>query len=378
MSFSVPSVAARIAADICGPVADDVDREGRLPKESLDALRAEGMLAVMVPASHGGPGASVAEVAAAVTELATACSSTAMIYAMHQIQVACLVRHERTPYLDAYLRRVVAEQPLLASATTELGVGGDIRTSLCSLEYDGDRFTLDKQAPVISYGEAADAVLATARRNPDSPPSDQCLVLCERPGLTLEARGAWDALGFRGTASLGFRLAASGPVDAVSPEDFGDILARTMLPVSHILWASVWLGMARAAIGKARSFVQAGARNAPESSPPAIRLAEAAGQLESLTALVSASIARFEALGDDEPGPGELVHFNSLKVIASGAVIDLVGRAMTICGMAGYRHDSPYSLGRLLRDAHGAAVMVNNDRIIANTASQVLLQRERR
>jgi acyl-CoA dehydrogenase len=50
---------------------------------------------------------------------------------------------------------------------------------------------------------------------------------------------------------------------------------------------------------------------------------------------------------------------------------------MGVCGMAGYRNDSAYTLGRLLRDAHGAAVMVNNDRIIANTASQVLLQRDR-
>ena len=35
---------------------------------------------------------------------------------------------------------------------------------------------LEKQAPVISYGEYADGVLATARRDPDSPPNDQVLV----------------------------------------------------------------------------------------------------------------------------------------------------------------------------------------------------------
>ena len=44
--------------------------------------------------------------------------------------------------------------------------------------------------------------------------------------------------------------------------------------------------------------------------------------------------------------------------------------------MAGYREDSPYSLGRLLRDAQGAAVMVNNDRIVANNAQMLLVHKE--
>jgi len=50
--------------------------------------------------------------------------------------------------------------------------------------------------------------------------------------------------------------------------------------------------------------------------------------------------------------------------------------SMLICGIQGYREDSEYSLGRILRDAHGAAVMVNNDRIAGNTAQLALVQRE--
>ena len=49
--------------------------------------------------------------------------------------------------------------------------------------------------------------------------------------------------------------------------------------------------------------------------------------------------------------------------------------ALVICGMAGYREDSEYSLGRLLRDAHGAALMINNDRINANSAQMLLIHR---
>jgi acyl-CoA dehydrogenase len=43
--------------------------------------------------------------------------------------------------------------------------------------------------------------------------------------------------------------------------------------------------------------------------------------------------------------------------------------------MAGYREDSEFSLGRILRDAHGAALMINNDRINANSAQMLLIHR---
>ena len=46
---------------------------------------------------------------------------------------------------------------------------------------------------------------------------------------------------------------------------------------------------------------------------------------------------------------------------------------MLICGMSGYRIDSKFSLGRLLRDAYGAALMINNDRILANIGTSSLL-----
>ena len=66
----------------------------------------------------------------------------------------------------------------MASATTEVGVGGDLRSSLCAVEVDGDRFRLTKKAPVISYGEAADDILVTCRKSPDARPATRCTCWC--------------------------------------------------------------------------------------------------------------------------------------------------------------------------------------------------------
>jgi acyl-CoA dehydrogenase len=196
---SLVARAQRVADEVAAPAADEVDRDARFPAEAVDALRVEGLLASLVPTHLGGGGASIAEIADVVAALGSACASTAMVYAMHQIQVACLVRHGGTAAIDAYLRDVATDGLLLASATSEVGIGGDVRSSSCAMIRVGDRVHLQKEAPVISYGEHADAILTTARRTPDSPPSDQVLVVCRRPHVRLERRGEWDTLGFRGT-----------------------------------------------------------------------------------------------------------------------------------------------------------------------------------
>ena len=337
------------------------------------------MLSILVPVRLGGDGATLSEAAAATAALARHCASTAMIYAMHNLQVACLVRHAPTERLEAYLRDLVSHQYLLASATTELGTGGDTRSSVCALTREGGRYQLEKQAPVISYGENADGILVTCRRAPDSPPSDQALVLCAAPDFQLEQLSGWDTLGLRGTCSAGFALTAEGDEADVLPVPFADISAQTMLPVSHILWSHVWLGIATEALDRARRSVQSEARKKPGVTPPAaLRLAELTTLYDQLAALVHGAARTFDEIADDPEALSRLsftASMNSLKVSASTLVVDVVSGAMGVCGIAGYRLDSPYTMGRLLRDAYGASLMVNNDRILANNAQLLLMNR---
>jgi acyl-CoA dehydrogenase len=373
-------IAARIGSEIAAPNAFEVDRDARFPCEAIDALRAERMLSALVPVELGGAGATLTDVAAAVEALGRHCASTAMIYAMHQIQVACLVRHGRSELVLDYLRDLADRELLLASATTEAGIGGDVRSSSCAVARDGDRFRLEKDSPVISYGAHADGLLVTARRTPDSPPNDQVLVLVPCTPSTLEVRSDWDTLGFRGTCSNGFLLRAEGRVDQILTGSFGDISSRTMLPTSHIVWASVWLGIATSAVDAARTHVRTEARRRPGTTPPAaVRLAELIGRCEEFRALVRTRATEYE-LTLDQPdelsGMGFAIRMNALKTSASRLVVEIVGEAMTICGMAGYRNDSELSLTRHLRDAYGAALMVNNDRILGASAQMLLVHKD--
>ncbi|KAA0923472.1 MULTISPECIES: acyl-CoA dehydrogenase family protein [Rhodococcus] len=357
--------------------ADEVDRDARFPTESVDALRDAGLLGVGIPREFGGGGATLTDIARISRALGAECASTAMIFVMHQSQVLSIVRHGKSDAMADLQRRIVTDRILVASATTEINIGGDVRSSSCAVEYDGEQITLSKNAPVISYGEYAQIVLATARRSVDSPPSDQVLVVCEKPDVTLVKTGTWDTLGFRGTCSPGFMLDARTTTSNILGDNYGDISAQTMLPVAHVLWGSAWLGIADAAVTKARKSVQKAARKTPGTPPPsALRLAELMVVHEQLVDTVFGAAAKFEAVSDSPAELGAIgfaLKINNVKVTASTLVIDIVGKALQICGISGYRQDGEMSIGRHLRDAHGSAIMVSNERILGHNSQLSLV-----
>jgi acyl-CoA dehydrogenase len=368
---------AGIADDTAAVHAADVDERARFPSETFEALRSAGSLAALVPVEWGGAGADLLTIARAVTVLGRRCGSSALIFAMHHSQVASLVGHAQDPSVERTLRAIAESGLLVGSATTEAGVGGDVRTSSCHIQRQGSRFRLVKQAPVISYGEHADVILATARRDESSAPGEQVLAVCRRNEVKLEQTSAWDALGLRGTCSNGYLLTAEGDLDAILTTPYAQISAQTMLPVSHLLWASAWLGLAEEAVDRSRRFVQEAARARPGTEPPgALRLAGALALLHQLRMLISAGLARYAELSPrpaDLSRPGVVIEFNTIKVSASTLLVQIVHEAMTICGLAGYRNDGQYSLGLILRDAYGSGVMVNNDRISRNNAGLALV-----
>jgi acyl-CoA dehydrogenase len=372
-----------IGTEVIAPNAVDVDRDARFPREAFEALKAERLLSAYIPRELGGMGLDITQVSKICEALGHYCASTAMIYAMHQIQVACLVHHALgAPFFREYARQVAAKQLLVASATTELGIGGDVRSSICAVKLVGEHFILEKQAPVISYGEMADAILVTARKNEEAARSDQVQVLVRQEDYSLKQLSQWDTLGFRGTCSPGFELKSVGHVDQILPVPYAHIHTKTMHPVAHILWASLWVGLATDALHRARQAVRAEARKNPQVTPiSATRLAEADIVLNTMRSTLQATLDDYvKSLGqDDEESFGNFafaIRVNNLKLTCSTLLLDVVNRAMVICGIAGYRNDSKLSLGRHLRDAVGAGLMVNNDRILGQNATMQIGLRE--
>ncbi len=369
---------ARNVAAVAASHALAVDSAARFPAEAFAAVKAQRLLGIMVPKALGGEGAAISDVADVCYQLGQACSSTGMIYAMHQIKVACVMRHMgENATLQRMLRRLCAEQLLLASSTTEGQGGGNIRSSEAPIEHhEGGRISLERRASVISYGANADGIVTTARRAADAAASDQVLVAFFKSDYTLARLQGWDALGMRGTCSEGYTLKASASAEQILPEPYESIHMRTMVPFAHLLWGSVWTGIAAGATTRAQAFIRNAMRHGGQLPPGAPQFTRALATLRTLRGMLSSSMRKYEQCMND-PQALAALDFQTMitltKVEASELAAATVMSAMRACGLSGYRNDSEFSIGRSLRDVLSSPIMINNDRILANLSTSVLM-----
>jgi acyl-CoA dehydrogenase len=362
--------------------ATRADQAGCFPARSIELLRGHGLLAAGVPRQYGGHGLDADSLAAVAGRLAGYCGSTAMIWAMHHIQVACLARcAPAAPAIADHLRAVAREQHLIASVTSEAGTGGDLRHSRAALQAGGaGAARLEKRATTISYGAQAGSFLITVRRDEQAVPGDQVLVLVPAAHATLEQTGPWNVLGMRGTCSPAFLVSAVIPPGHVLPEPFARIASRCMIPLSHLLWSAVWAGIAADAARRAAACRRAAARSAARSGGHAadprvgqmyLRLA----QIRDSVHRFSADYARWSQPGHDADDVEIAIRANALKTSVSTGATSVAEMALQICGMAGYSEEGEFSVARQLRDLHSASLMISNARLdLAN--SELLLLRE--
>lgn len=321
----------RVAA-IAGKFSDSVDKEGRFPCEAIDAMKAEGLLGIQVPSEFGGESAEIDQIAELCCVLGQSCASSAMIFAMHHIKLSSLVEHGQTvEWHRDFMRKVAKDQLLLASATTEGGIGGDLRNSICAIEVEGDICRLEKNATVISYGTYADAILITSRSHKDAASSDQVMTVFLKDQYTLEKTHDWDTLGMRGTCSEGFVFRGEADKVQILPHPFAEIVA------------------------------------------------EASNMLQMLKSEIVACLKTYrEAKHDPDKlaSMGFAIAMNNLKIAASQTILQIINHAMLVCGIMGYKNGTPFSLGRHLRDAHSAQLMISNERILGNTATMLLIHKQ--
>jgi acyl-CoA dehydrogenase len=295
-----------------------------------------------------------------------------------------MVRHlDDAPWFEAYLRELSADQRLVASVTSEVGTGGDMGRSVAAVTPGEDGLcSFEKQAPTVSYGAHADDLFTTLRSSPTAEPGDQVVVLTRKEQTKLEPKGTWDPLGMRGTCSPGYVVSASFPATQILPAPFPRVSAESMVPISHILWSHIWLGIATDAFDRARAFVRAMAKQRPGETPPtAARLSHLMSELMLLRAEVGSGLRDFlEA--DETPGRERLstmaaaLRFNNLKIASSEQAPRVCQAAMSVCGIVGYKNDTPFSVGRHLRDSMSAVLMVANERIHQTNATLLLIAKD--
>jgi acyl-CoA dehydrogenase len=104
------------------------------------------------------------------------------------------------------------------------------------------------------------------------------------------------------------------------------------------------------------------------------------GELSLLRAEVRAGLGDFLAAdaADRESLKtlGTVLRFNNLKLSASEQAPRVCLGVLAVIGIMAYKNDSPFGVGRQLRDSMSARLMVANDRIHAVDAGLLMIAKE--
>ena len=197
-----------------------------------------------------------------------------------------------------------------------------------------------------------------------------------------EPSGTWDPLGMRGTCSPGFTVRATVPAEQVLGAPFATVAAESMVPISHLLWSQLWLGIATDAFDRARAFVRALAAQRPgEPVPAAARLSHVLADLSLLRGEVGSALHDFGQMSAELGRPrlstmAAALRFNALKLAASEQAPRVCQGALGVAGIVGFKNDTPFSVGRHLRDTMSACLMVANERIHETNAGLLLVAKD--
>jgi len=364
--------------------AADVDQSGCFPVSAVEALRGSGLFGLSVPVEFGGLGGTLSDLSEVAQILASGCLSTAMIWAMHCQQVDSVVRYGTVRLCEDLLPRVAAGKAYIASVTTEPTGGGHLLSAQASLDQAGEELVMRRVAPIVTGGEYADGFLVTMKDSANASSNQVTLVYADRSQLDIEYRGQWNALGMRGTRSLGMTLSGQLPLHQIVGErgEYRTVAVQSMIPLAHIGWSACWLGGARARLADVVGLVRSPRRPKsldPNSPLTASRLARVRVDLELVSAYLNSVVGEViahRAEGHSLDSPETQIHINTLKISAAELTFRAVDSLIELTGLStGYSRDSAVPLERTFRDLRSATLNYSNDRLLTMNGSLSLLDR---
>ncbi|MBK9083126.1 MAG: acyl-CoA dehydrogenase family protein [Rhizobiales bacterium] len=260
--IAVRDTARRIAADRLAPLAERLDRgEGRDELlANLKLLADNGFMGLNMDPDYGGAGVGAVGFALAVEEVGYACAATAVTMSVTNMVGEVIHACGDQAQKELHLPRL-ADGTYAAGAfcLTEAGAGSDPAGMKTRARRDGDDYVLDGEKIYISSGEFAGVFVVWAVTDPERPKGKGIsvfLVEAGTPGLIVGRRE--EKMGQHGSPTnvVGFENCRVPAANMMGKENDGFRIAVGELAGGRIGVAALSLGIARAAMDKAKAYVK--------------------------------------------------------------------------------------------------------------------------
>jgi len=341
--------AREFALEYVEPVAAELDKTERYPKELVEKMTELDFMGICYPAEYGGAGADYLSYILVLEQICRSCASTGIIYSAHVSLGSFPIYNWGSEELkQKYLVPMCKGEKLGAFALTEPGAGTDAGSGQCTATLDGDEYVINGTKCFITNGGVADVYIVFALTDPTAGVKGISAFVVDAGLPGFEIGKHEDKMGIRGsqTTELIFKNCRIPKANLIGKEGRGFGIAMGTLDGGRIGVATQALGIAQAALDEAVKFAKERVQfGKPIATKQAIQfmLADMATQLEAARLLV------YHAAMLKEEGKPFSKEAAMAKMFASEASDWICNKAIQIHGGYGYIKD--FKVERLYRDS---------------------------
>ena len=345
----VAAMAREFAENEIKPIAAEIDREARYPHETVKRMGELGLMGIFMPEKWGGAGADVVSYALALTEIARACGSHAVIMSVNN-SLFCdpIYKFGTDAQREKFLRPVAAGHQQGCFALTEPQAGSDATNQHTLAVRDGDQYVVNGRKIFVTSGREASAALVLCQTNREGGHRGISALLIEKgtPGFLVPKTE--DKLGIRAsdTAEFVFEDCRVPVANRLGEEGMGFKIAMTGLDGGRIGIAAQALGLATGAFERSIAY----ARERKSFGVPIAQHQMVQWMLADMaTAIEGARLLVLRAAALKDAGKPYGTASAMAKLFASETAMKVTTDAIQVHG--GYGYIKEYEVERYFRDA---------------------------
>lgn len=356
--------------------AQRTDETAQFPEEAVSALADAGLLGVSIAEEAGGAGGGPTELVEAVTAVAAACGSTAMVYLMH-LAATQVVATAPPPGNGSDLLATLASGDRLGTlAFSESGSRSHFWAPVSQarrLNSGGaGQLRIEADKSWVTSASHADVLVVSTQSAEATAPTESDLYAVERTRPGVKVAGQFEGLGLRGNDSAPVRLDVEIDEDTRLGDEkagFG-LMMQVVLPWFNLGNAAVSVGLARAALDAATAHVAGTTLSHLDSTLadlPTIRayVAKAWTDLAAHEAFLRETARRVE-----QPDEGTPLAVLGTKAACNEMALRVTETALRVAGGAGF--SKQVGIDRPYRDARAGFVMAPTSDALYDFAGRAL------
>ncbi len=325
------------------------DQNQEYPADSLQKMAELGLLGMLVPEEYSGENMDTVSYALALSEIAYACASTAVIMSVHN-SICCgsLVRFGTQEQKQKYLVPMAQGDFIASFALSEPEAGSDPASMTTTASKGDNEYILNGTKRWISGGATSELFIILAKTDPDAGHKGVSAFLVTRDMPGFKTGRKEDKMGLRASDTTDLILdSCRVPAEnLLGQEGEGFKIAMSGLDDGRIGIAAQSLGVGQAALDLsvkyAKQRVQFG-KPIAENQGLRWMIADMALDVEAARSLI------FSAAAKKDRGEKCSKEASMAKLYASEMANRVTGQAVQIHG--GYGYTKEFAVERLYRDA---------------------------